>query len=131
MIASSHEQSHRCCYRRQPGDRPGLRADAGRAADRVASWRRARSDKLEEVAAEIRAAGGEAFTIELDLQSPTPSRRPSRRRKEFGRVDILVNNAGITRDGLAMRMKRDDWDAVIADQPFGRVSSRSSRCCPA
>lgn len=31
----------------------------------------------------------------------------------FGRVDILVNNAGITRDGLLMRMKEDDWDAVI------------------
>ncbi len=31
----------------------------------------------------------------------------------FGRVDILVNNAGITRDGLIMRMKDDDWDAVL------------------
>lgn len=33
--------------------------------------------------------------------------------KDFGRVDILVNNAGITRDGLAMRMSEEDWDAVI------------------
>ena len=33
--------------------------------------------------------------------------------KEFGRLDVLVNNAGITRDGLAMRMKADDWQAVI------------------
>ena len=33
--------------------------------------------------------------------------------KEFGRVDILVNNAGLTRDGLALRMKPDDWDAVL------------------
>src|SRR6202041_2849709 len=32
----------------------------------------------------------------------------------FGRIDILVNNAGITRDGLALRMKKDDWDAVLA-----------------
>jgi 3-oxoacyl-[acyl-carrier protein] reductase len=31
----------------------------------------------------------------------------------FGRVDILVNNAGITRDGLIMRMKDEDWDAVL------------------
>jgi 3-oxoacyl-[acyl-carrier protein] reductase len=31
----------------------------------------------------------------------------------FGRVDILVNNAGITRDGLLMRMKDEDWDAVL------------------
>jgi len=33
--------------------------------------------------------------------------------KEFGRLDVLVNNAGITRDGLAMRMKADDWQAVL------------------
>jgi 3-oxoacyl-[acyl-carrier protein] reductase len=33
--------------------------------------------------------------------------------REFGRLDILVNNAAITRDGLAMRMKQDDWEAVI------------------
>ena len=33
--------------------------------------------------------------------------------EEFGRVDILVNNAGITRDNLMMRMKKEDWDAVI------------------
>lgn len=32
---------------------------------------------------------------------------------EFGRVDILVNNAGLTRDGLAMRMSEEDWDAVL------------------
>ena len=32
---------------------------------------------------------------------------------DFGKVDILVNNAGITRDGLAMRMSEEDWDAVI------------------
>ncbi len=32
---------------------------------------------------------------------------------EFGKVDILVNNAGITRDGLAVRMKEEDWDAVL------------------
>ncbi|MFA5353457.1 MAG: 3-oxoacyl-[acyl-carrier-protein] reductase [Thermodesulfovibrionales bacterium] len=33
--------------------------------------------------------------------------------KEFGKVEIVVNNAGITRDGLLMRMKEEDWDAVI------------------
>ena len=33
--------------------------------------------------------------------------------KEFGRLDILVNNAGITRDSLLLRMKEEDWDAVI------------------
>ncbi len=33
--------------------------------------------------------------------------------RDFGRIDILVNNAGITRDGLLMRMSKDQWDAVI------------------
>jgi 3-oxoacyl-[acyl-carrier protein] reductase len=71
-------------------------------------------DKLEAVAAEIQAAGGTAFTAEIDLASPDSIKAAfARIAKEFGRVDILVNNGGITRDGLAMRMKREDWDAVI------------------
>lgn len=37
----------------------------------------------------------------------------SRAKEKYGRVDVLVNNAGITRDGLLMRMKDDDWDAVL------------------
>ena len=71
-------------------------------------------DKLEEVAGEIRAAGGEAFVTTIDLASPESIKEAfAKAAKECGRIDILVNNAGLTRDGLAMRMKRDDWDAVI------------------
>jgi 3-oxoacyl-[acyl-carrier protein] reductase len=71
-------------------------------------------DKLEEVAAEIRAAGGEAFVVPIDLASQDSIKEAfSKASKEFGRVDILINNAGLTRDGLALRMKREDWDAVI------------------
>src|SRR5579863_6223037 len=70
--------------------------------------------KLEEVAAEIRAAGGEAFVVPIDLASHESIKEAfAKALKDFGRIDILVNNAGLTRDGLAMRMKRDDWDAVI------------------
>ena len=39
--------------------------------------------------------------------------------KEFGRIDILVNNAGITKDGLALRMKKEDWDVVLATNLSG------------
>jgi len=71
-------------------------------------------DKLEEVAGDIRAAGGAAFTAELDLSSPDSIKAAfSKIAKEFGRVDILVNNGGVTRDGLALRMKREDWDLVL------------------
>lgn len=71
-------------------------------------------DKLEEAAAEIRSSGGEAFVIQLDLASPESIKEAfARTAKEFGRIDILVNNAGVTRDGLAMRMKREDWDLVL------------------
>jgi 3-oxoacyl-[acyl-carrier protein] reductase len=45
---------------------------------------------------------------------------------DFGRVDILVNNAGITRDGLAMRMPVDDWDAVLNTNLKGAFSFTQS-----
>ncbi len=71
-------------------------------------------EKLEQVAAEIRAAGGEAFVVPIDLASQDSIKEAfSKASKEFGRIDILINNAGLTRDGLALRMKRDDWDAVL------------------
>jgi 3-oxoacyl-[acyl-carrier protein] reductase len=71
-------------------------------------------DKLEQVAAEVRQAGGEAFVAAIDLASPESIKEAFvKAAKDFGRIDILVNNAGLTRDGLALRMKRDDWDAVI------------------
>jgi 3-oxoacyl-[acyl-carrier protein] reductase len=71
-------------------------------------------DKLEEVAAEIRAAGGEAFVAALDLSSHDSIKGAfAAVAKEFGRIDILVNNAGLTKDGLALRMKPDDWNLVL------------------
>lgn len=71
-------------------------------------------EKLEEVAAEIRARSGEAYVVELDLASDDSIKNAfAVTAKEFGRIDILVNNAGITKDNLALRMKKDDWDAVL------------------
>jgi 3-oxoacyl-[acyl-carrier protein] reductase len=71
-------------------------------------------EKNEEVAAEIRAAGGAADTLNLDLTSFDSIKTGiASVLKEKGRIDVLVNNAGITRDGLAMRMKQDDWSLVL------------------
>ena len=71
-------------------------------------------DKLEEVATEIRAAGGEAFVVELNLAAPESIKAAfSTVAKDFGRIDILVNNAGMTKDNLSLRMKLEDWNAVL------------------
>ncbi|MEO8098473.1 MAG: 3-oxoacyl-[acyl-carrier-protein] reductase [Acidobacteriota bacterium] len=70
--------------------------------------------KLEEVAAEIRALGAEAHVVAIDMGSGDSIKEAiASTAKDFGKVDILVNNAGITRDGLALRMKAEDWDAVL------------------
>jgi 3-oxoacyl-[acyl-carrier protein] reductase len=72
------------------------------------------TEKLEEVAAEIRSKGAEAYVTQLDLGSIDSIKEAfAKAAREFGRIDILVNNAGITKDGLALRMKKDDWDLVI------------------
>ena len=84
-----------------------------KAGARVAVAAR-QTDKLEEVAGEIRALGGEAFVVPMDLSAPDSIKEAATRvAKEFGRIEILINNAGLTRDSLAMRMKREDWDIVI------------------
>jgi 3-oxoacyl-[acyl-carrier protein] reductase len=71
-------------------------------------------DRLEETASALRAAGSDAFVIELDLCKPESIvNGVSKAAKEFGRIDILVNNAGITKDGLAVRMKQADWEVVL------------------
>jgi 3-oxoacyl-[acyl-carrier protein] reductase len=69
---------------------------------------------VEESAKLIRDGGGEAYACGIDISSAESIKETfAAAAKEFGRIDILVNNAGITKDGLAMRMKKDDWDAVI------------------
>lgn len=77
-------------------------------------------DKLNEVAEQIRSAGREAYVAEIDLASPDSIRDAfTTASKEFGPIEILVNNAGVTRDGLAVRMKADDWNAVISTNLTG------------
>jgi len=76
--------------------------------------------QLEELASEIRTHGREAFPVAMDLSSADSVKQAiSSVTKDFGRIDILVNNAGITKDNLALRMKKEDWDLVIATNLTG------------
>lgn len=67
--------------------------------------------KLAELVAEIRAAGGDAQALELDVRSQQSV--DAMAKAHGGEVEILVNNAGITGDGLAMRMRDEDWERVL------------------
>ena len=70
--------------------------------------------KLAGVVAEITASGGEAIAVQMDVADAQQVKAGFRQTIEkFGKLDILVNNAAITRDGLAVRMKAEDWDAVV------------------
>jgi 3-oxoacyl-[acyl-carrier protein] reductase len=75
----------------------------------------ARGDNARAVADEIVAAGGKAEHVALDVTaSGGADDAISGTMSRHGRLDILVNNAGIAKDQLMLRMKRDDWDAVLA-----------------
>ena len=75
----------------------------------------ARGDNAREAADAIVAAGGAAEPLTLDVtESESIEAAVSGVLERHGRVDILVNNAGITRDQLMLRLKRGDWDAVLA-----------------
>jgi len=71
-------------------------------------------EKAEITAEEIRKLGVKSLAIKLNVSSQNEVISAFETfTKEFGRLDILVNNAGITRDGLLIRMKEEDWDAVL------------------
>jgi 3-oxoacyl-[acyl-carrier protein] reductase len=72
------------------------------------------TEKLASLAAEIAAAGGEALAIPMDVADAAQVKTGFQQLlAKFGKLDMLVNNAAITRDTLALRMKLEDWDAVL------------------
>jgi len=71
-------------------------------------------EKLAALVKDIVAAGGQAFAAKMDVADAEQVKAGFKQVLEkFGGLDILVNNAAITRDGLAVRMKQDDWETVI------------------
>jgi len=68
----------------------------------------------DETAARLTTLGVKAVGIKLDVSNAESVKQAFEDiRKEFKRIDILINNAGITKDSLLLRMKEEDWDAVI------------------
>jgi 3-oxoacyl-[acyl-carrier protein] reductase len=92
------------------------RAIAARLAEQGATVvAAARGDHANACAAELAGRGLKAEALSLDVTDAAALERvPADLVARHGRLDILVSNAGITRDQLLMRMKREDWDAVIA-----------------
>ena len=71
-------------------------------------------DKLAVLATEIKEAGGQALAVPMDVSDAGSVKNGFQHVIEnFGRIDILVNNAAITRDMLELRMKLEDWEAVL------------------
>ncbi len=72
------------------------------------------SADADQVVKYIQDMGSKAFAVAADISKGTDvNEMVSKVTDEFGKIDILVNNAGITRDNLLMRMKEEDWDAVL------------------
>lgn len=72
------------------------------------------AEEAEKLKAEIESLGVKAFAEQCDVaNTEAASEFVKKTAAEFGTVDFLINNAGITRDTLILRMKEDDWDAVI------------------
>ena len=75
----------------------------------------ARSSNADAVVDKINAEGGKAVALSLDVTDAVSIPNIAKEAVEqFGRIDVLVNNAGIVRDQLLIRMKAEDWDAVLA-----------------
>jgi 3-oxoacyl-[acyl-carrier protein] reductase len=91
------------------------KAIAGRLAARGAHVvAAARGENAKAVAEDIAGSGGRGEFISLDVtEAGAGEAAVADVVKRHGRIDILVNNAGIAKDQLMLRMKRDDWDAVI------------------
>jgi 3-oxoacyl-[acyl-carrier protein] reductase len=92
------------------------RAIASRLAEQGATvLAAARADHAEAAAAALTERGLRVEPVSLDVtDAPSVERLPAQIVQRHGRLDIVVSNAGMARDQLLMRMKREDWDQVLA-----------------
>jgi len=89
--------------------------ELARAGAEVAVNYAASEGPAQEVVREIEALGRRALAVKFDVADHEAVARGVKEVEEaFGRIDILVNNAGITRDGLCMRLKEEDWERVLS-----------------
>ncbi len=87
------------------------------------------TDKLEELAEELRSAGAEAMPLTLDLAAPeTVEERLAGLPEPFSAIDVLVNNAGITEDKLLARMDLDAWQRVLSTNLTGAFAVTKAVC---
>src|SRR5690348_8297631 len=99
----------------------GASQGIGRATARALAEARARvavaarnEQQLGLLAEEIHSAGGEALAVPMDVGNPDQVKNALQQiLAKFTRLDILVNNAAVTRDTLELRMKLEDWEAVL------------------
>jgi len=88
-------------------------------------------EKLSEVEKLIQEFGGTAWSVDMDITSPDSVLAAMEATvKLAGKVEVLVNNAGITRDGLALRLRPHDWDAVLQTN-LTAAFSVTQACLPA
>jgi 3-oxoacyl-[acyl-carrier protein] reductase len=86
---------------------------AARGADVAFNYAQS-AEAAQGLKAEMEALGVRALAAQCDVASTDAAAEMVKQVKaEFGRIDFLVNNAGITRDNLILRMKEEDWDAVV------------------
>jgi 3-oxoacyl-[acyl-carrier protein] reductase len=93
----------------------GRAVACGLAAQGATVVAAARGDHAEGVVVELSGRGYRAEAVAFDVTDPSAIESvPADVVRRHGRIDIVVSNAGITRDQLLMRMKREDWDSVLA-----------------
>src|SRR4051812_23738330 len=92
----------------------GIALELGKRGATIVVNYNASADAANQVVAAIQEAGGKASAVQADVSKIDDAEKLIKAAiEQFGKIDILVNNAGVTRDGLIMMMKEEDWDTVL------------------